>query len=157
MSIGLVERPYVKQVATVANGLFSWISVVCILFLLAQASLWCIESAPHENLYTDLNINTYPGQLITISPGVGIVTISKKAVYSSWLTDSHGTVVYVYPNVRVEGSSSVMFNKTVLIPENLAPGQYVLRARLRYPFNPFKAGIVDLNLATIDLSPNYPN
>lgn len=148
----ILEIRSIKVVASIADRLFSVASCLVLPSLVTFGAVWLLEGAPSSTVSSNQVMNARAGNFVQLTPDLSIQTSAKKAVYRLWITDDKGDSIYVYPDQPVADPSNVRFSSLIHLPENLRPGVYHVRGELLYPFNPFKTGVVSLDLATLTIN-----
>lgn len=142
----------VQRVWHVCDSMFGLASVIVVPLLFAIYGFWHFERPAFHNLNqaTHTVIEVPAGTSTRVSNPLTVSPDLKSIVYHMWLADTSDTVVYVYPDVKVESPSRLTFgDQTVKIPASLKPGTYTLNVDLEYPLNPVKTASVRMELARV--------
>jgi hypothetical protein len=145
----ILEIRSIKVAAALIDRLFSVVSCLVLPSLATFGAVWLLEGAPSATVLSNQVANAQAGSYVHLAPNLSVRTAAKKAIYTLWLVDDKGDTIYVFPEQQVADPSNVSFSRDITLPENLKPGRYHVRGELLYPFNPFKTGVVNLDLATL--------
>jgi len=148
----MTRHPRFKRIVHIFDGLFSLGSIMVVGFLLVLGMVWCIQPAPSEMVQAHgTTLIAKPGDILDVASGLGMKINSNVALYKFWIINSEGKVVYLY-STKISGKGdNFMLNHEIKLPDDLPKGNYVAKAELTYPFNPFKDGKIEFQLATISI------
>jgi hypothetical protein len=147
----LMHKPHVKKIIKRGDHLFSITSLISLPVLLVLCVYWYYERAPLRNIECSSTLVVQAGETAHLDTYYTVSFSSGRALYSMWLEDSKGRMVYEYKPVKVRDSSFTFGNQNITLPQQLAPGKYSLHAELQYPLNPFKTATVSADLANLEV------
>lgn len=147
----IAKHAKVQKVYHVVDSAFGIASIVVVPVLFGVYGFWHFEKPAFHNLnQTQRVIDVLAGTSTTVSDSLTLKADVKSVVYSMWLSDSQGTTIYVYPDMKVDNPDHISFeSQTVQIPASLKPGSYTLNVDLEYPLNPIKTASVRMELARL--------
>lgn len=147
----LLQKPRIKNFLSGGDKLFSIASLLCVPLLLGLCLYWYYERAPLHKLDNPVNMVVSPGETTHLGSFYTISFSANKALYSMWISDVKGRMVYEYKPQWVTASSFTFGNQNITVPVQLAPGKYSLHAELQYPLNPFKNATVSAELVHLEV------
>lgn len=148
-----MQKPHVKKFIKRGDHLFSIASLISLPVLIALCVYWYYERAPLHNIANTSTLIVTAGETTHLNTYYTVSFSSSRALYSMWLEDSKGRMVYEYKPTEVKSSSFTFGNQNITFPPQLAAGKYSLRAELQYPLNPFKTATVSAELVRIEVVP----
>jgi hypothetical protein len=147
----LFHKPHVKNFVRRGDRLFSIVSLTSVPLLVALCLYWYYERVPLHSICNPTTLIVAPGETTHLSTYYTVSFSSRRALYSMWLEDSKGRMVYEYKPQEITDSSFTFGNQNITFPVQLAPGKYSLHAELQYPLNPFKTAAVSAQLVNLEV------
>lgn len=144
-------KPHIRNLISGGDKLFSIASLVCFSLFISLCFYWYYERAPLRKLENPIELVVSPGETAHLASFYTVALDANKALYSMWISDSRGRMVYEYQPQWVSTSSFTFGNQNITVPVQLAPGKYVLHAELQYPLNPFKTATVSAELVHLEV------
>ena len=141
-----------KHIGCALDSMVSVISPLLFVALIGIASVWAVETPPVQTIINpDQVISTHSQSTIDVPVVISGAQQTKRAVYQMWLTDEHGTMVYVFPSHYVRSLASRNLRGSDIKLPQLDNGTYQLHLEIVYQFNPFKNGSLDMVAATLNI------
>ena len=147
----LLQKPHVKSMIHGGDKLFSIVSLLSLPLLISLCVYWHYEREPLHDLESPVEMVVSPGETTHLASFYTVSFDANRALYSMWIEDSRGRMVYEYQPQWVSKSSFTFGNQNIVVPLQLAPGKYRLRGELQYPLNPFKTATVSAELVHLDV------
>ena len=148
----LFQKPPIKSLLQKGDRLFSLVSLTSMPVLLSLCLYWHCETAPAvDAIVNPVSMVVSPGETTHLKSFYTVSFSADRALYSMWISDAQGKLVYKYEPQWVNNSSFTFGNQNIVVPKQLAPGNYSIRAKLRYPLNPFKTVAVDAELVHLEV------
>jgi len=147
----LLQKPKIKNMIRGGDKLFSIVSILSVPVLLSVCLYWYYEREPLHKLENPVEMVVSPGETTHLDSFYTVSFDANRALYSMWIEDSRGRMVYEYQPQWVSKSSFTFGNQNITVPLQLAPGKYSLRGELQYPLNPFKTATVSAELVHLEV------
>jgi hypothetical protein len=140
-----------RSVREVADGLFTLFSLICVPALSGASFMWILE-------YPKVSQSLASRPSVAASAGTDAEVYvpwfanSPRIAYKLYLIDGVGRIVYDYPEASTDIKNSPEFgNMLFKIPREVPPGDYKLVADVKYLMSPQQTGIIQMEIAQINV------